>query len=58
MEFGKEKRVICVMKRRKTVNGRTKLLNLDRIRILGEKENCKYLGEIGSGRHQTSRDES
>ena len=45
MEFGIEKCVILIMKsgKRETTEGR-ELPNQERIRILKEKENCKYQG--------------
>ena len=59
MEFGIEKCAMLVMKSRKQyMTEGIELLNQEKIRTLGEKETLKIkLGNIGSGHHQTSRDE-
>ena len=45
MEFGIEKCVLLIMKTRKRqITERIELPNQERIRMLGEKENYKYLG--------------
>ena len=56
MEFEKCAMLIIKSEKRETTEG-TELLNQESIRIFEEKENYKLLRNIGSGHHQTNRDE-
>ena len=50
MEFGIEKCIMLVMKSSKRhLTGGMELPNQDKIRTLGEKETCKYLGILNAG---------
>ena len=58
MELGIEKWVILVMKSgKRPIADAMELPNQDIIRTLREKENYKYLGDIGSWHLQTRGDE-
>ena len=58
MEFGFEKCAMLVMKsgKRHLTDG-MELRNQEKISTLGEKKTDKYLGDIGSWQHQTSKNE-
>ena len=58
MEFGIEKYGMLTMKRgKRQITERIELPNQERIRTVGERENYKQSGILGSGHHQTSGDE-
>ena len=58
MEFGIEKCAMIIRKSRKRqITEEIKLLDQERIRTFGEKENVQVLRNIGSEQHLTSGDE-